>query len=94
MLDSDEVLALNAILDDAVAKSKEGDDGDPIFHDVNVEDVNPFADERTQSDVYDKLAKKGLIECSGYEDTTGRTEEYVCITPSGLDALKSMGGVH
>jgi hypothetical protein len=93
-LTSEEVQALDAILEDALVKSKEEDDGDPIFHEVNAKGVNPFADKRTQSDVYDSLAKKGLIECSGYEDLSGASEEYVCITPEGLDALKAAKGVN
>ena len=95
MLTSREVQALDAILEDAIVKSKEEDDGDPIFHEVNANDVDPFADKRTQSDVYTSLAKKGLIECSGTEDLSGsEILEYVCITPKGLDALKSAKGVN
>ena len=93
MLTSEEVQALDAILNDAIVKSKE-DDGDPVFHEVNAEGVNPFADKRTQSGVYTSLAKKGLIECSGYMDVTGKSEEYVCITPEGLEALKAAKGVN
>ena len=95
MLTSREVQALGAILEDAIVKSKEEDDGDPVFHEVNANGVNPFADKRTQSDVYASLAMKGLIECSGTEDPNGgETVEYVCITPKGLEALKAEKGVH
>ena len=95
MLTSREVQALDAILEDAIVKSKEEDDGDPVFHEVNANGVNPFADKRTQSDVYTSLAKKELIECSGTEDLSGgEIVEYVCITPKGLDALKSAKGVN
>jgi hypothetical protein len=95
VLTSEEVQALDAILNDAIVKSKEDDgDGDPVFHEVNAEGVNPFADKRTQSGVYTSLAKKGLIECSGYMDVTGKSEEYVCITPEGLEALKAAKGVN
>jgi hypothetical protein len=94
VLTSDELQALDAILDDAIVKSKDEDDGDPVFHEVDVNGVNPFADRRTQSSVYDSLAKKGLIECSGYEDTSGVEMEFVCITPEGLEALKTAKGVN
>lgn len=95
MLTSEEVQALDAILEDAIVKSKEEDDGDPIFHEVDVKGVNPFADRRTQSDVYTSLAKKGLIECSGTVDASdSEVLEYVCITPEGLEALKAAKGVN
>jgi hypothetical protein len=95
VLTSREVQALEAILEDAIVKSKEEDDGDPIFHEVSASGVNPFKDERTQSDVYTSLAMKGLIECSGTEDESGSEMlEYVCITPEGLEALKSEKGVN
>jgi hypothetical protein len=95
VLTSTEVQALDAILEDAIVKSKEEDDGDPIFHEVKANGVNPFADKRTQADVYTSLAKKGLIECSGMGDLSGgEILEYVCITPKGLDALKSAKGVN
>jgi hypothetical protein len=95
VLTSREVQALDAILEDAIVKSKEEDDGDPVFHEVNANGVNPFADKRTQSDVYTSLAKKGLIECTGTEDLSGgEILEYVCITPKGLEALKSAKGVN
>lgn len=95
MLNSNEMAALDAILDDAIVKSKE-DDGDPVYHEVASKGVNPFADRRTQSDVYTSLSKKGLIACSGEVDlTTGMiSEEYVCITPEGLEALKAAKGVN
>lgn len=93
MLNNHELQALSAILDEAIIKSKEDDDGDPIFHEVNVNDVNPFTDSCTQSDVYDDLAQKNLIEGSIFEDQNG-TEEYVCITPSGMEALISASGKH
>jgi hypothetical protein len=95
VLTSDEVRALDAILDDAMVKSKAEDDGDPVFHEVDAKGVNPFADRRMQSNVYDTLAKKGLIQCSGSEDVNGREIlEYVCITPEGLEALKVAKGVN
>lgn len=95
MLNSREVQALNAILESAIVRSREEDDGDPVFHEVNANDVNPFTDKLTQSNVYTSLAKQGLIECSGIEDQNGgEILEYVCITPKGLAALKSANGVH
>jgi hypothetical protein len=95
MLTKEEVQALDAILDGAIVKSKEEDDGDPVFHEVDVKGVNPFADGRTQSGVYDSLSKKGLIQCSGSEDEDGgEILEYVCITPEGLEALKAARGVN
>jgi hypothetical protein len=93
MLNSNENRALSAILEDAIIKSREEDDGDPIYHEVNFKDVSPFSDARTQSDVYDILASKGFIECSIFEDRNG-SEEFVCITPQGLEALKSASGTH
>jgi hypothetical protein len=93
-LNDSEVLALNAILDEAIVQSKD-DDGDPVYHDVNCESVNPFGDKQTQSDVYDILAKNGFIECSGMEDKEGnKLAEFVCITPQGIEALKAATGVH
>src|SRR5688572_19402755 len=92
VLTSEEVQALDAILEDAIVKSKEEDDGDPMFHEVDANGVNPFADRRTQSRVYTSLAKKGLIECSG--DVDSSDGEYVCITPEGLEALKAAKGVN
>lgn len=97
MLTTEEVQALAAILDDAIVKSKEEDDGNPIFHEVDVDGVNPFTDKSTLDGVYDSLAKKGLIECSGLnvDPITDEAEkEYVCITPEGLEALKSANGVN
>lgn len=96
MLTSEEVQALDAILNDAIVKSKEEDNGDPVFHEVDAKGVNPFADRRIQSGVYTSLAKKGLIECSGDVDlVSGKiSEEYVCITPKGLEALKAAKGVN
>jgi hypothetical protein len=94
VLTSDEVQALNAILEVAIIQSKD-DDGNPVFHEVDVNDANPFVDKRTQSDVYTSLAKQGLIECSGTEDPSGaEVLEYVCITAKGLEALKAVKGVH
>jgi len=91
MLTDRELQALNAILEEAIIKSKEEDDGNPIFHEVNADSVNPFDD----TEVYDSLAKKGLIECSGSEDEYGNEKlESVCITPKGLEELKSTKGVH
>lgn len=90
----DEVRALNAILEEAIVNSK-ADDGDPVLHEVEVDSVNPFNDKLTQSHVYDSLAKNGLIQCSGTEDEHGaEVLEWVCITPDGLEALKSAKGVH
>lgn len=95
MLTDEEALALNTILEDAIVRSTNEDDGDPILHEVNVCDVNPFPDAKTQSEVYVSLARKGLIECSGTEDSNGNEVlEYVCITQNGLDALKLEKGVH
>jgi hypothetical protein len=91
VLTSEEIQALDAILDDAIVKSKEVDDSDPVYHEVDAKGVNPFANRRTQSSVYDSLAKKGLIQCSGNED---EDVEYVCITPEGLEALKVAKGVN
>lgn len=94
MLTEDEVRALNAILDKAIA---EADDGDPEFQEVAAADVNPFADLITQFNLYDALSTKGFIQCSGppgdpYEDD--EEVEFVCITPTGLEALKAARGVH
>ncbi len=94
MLNKDEVQALEAILDTAIIKSKEEDDGDPVFHEVDFNDIKPPPDERTKSVVYDSLINKGLVECSIGEDATGKTWEYVCITPQGLEALKAAKGVN
>lgn len=97
MLSADEIQALGAILDAAIVNSKEEDDGDPVFYEVNAEGVNPFADKRTQSIVYDSLARKGFIECSGTNVdpvTDEAEEEFVCITPEGLEALKAAKGVN
>jgi len=91
MLTENEVLALNAILDKAI---EEADDGDPEFQEVNIKDVNPFSDEATQALVYDGLSKRGFIDGSLFEDVTGRQEEFVHITPSGIEALKATKGVH
>ena len=59
--------------------------------------VNPFGDKLTQSSVYDVLSKKGFIECSGPAgdpDEDDEDVEFVCITPTGLDALKTAKGIH
>lgn len=54
MLTSKEVQALDAILDVALIKSKEEDDGEPVFHEIEVEgNVNPFPDKSTLDGVYD-----------------------------------------
>ena len=93
-LNSREVQALNTILDSALVDSKD-DDGDPVFHEMDVDGVNPFADKSTLDDVYTSLSEKGLIQCSGTEDDNGaEILEYVCITPEGLEALKSAKGVN
>ena len=70
MLSDSEARALEAILNEAIIDSQD-DDGDPVFHDVNVKAVNPFGDRRTQSEVFTSLSKKRLIECSGMEDLSG-----------------------
>lgn len=88
-----EIQALTAILEEAIVQSRD-DDGDPVFHEVSLDSVNPFGDKVTQSNVYDSLAKQGLVECSVMEDVLGKVEEFVCITPEGLEALKSAQGVH
>lgn len=94
MLTSDEVQALDAILEEAIVQS-EGDDGDPVFQEVDVKDVNPFSDESMLDEVYTSLFKQGLIQCSGIVEENGtETLEFVCITPEGLEALKSAKGVH
>lgn len=97
MLTSKEVQALDAILNVAIVKAQEEDDGDPVFHEVNFKDVNPFKDARTQSEVYDRLAEKGLILCSGTNVdpfTDEAEEEHVCLTEEGLEALKAAKGVN
>ena len=94
MLTDSEVRALNAILDKAIA---EADDGDPEFQEVAAVGVNPFDDKLTQSKVYDDLSRKGFIQCSGPAgdpDEDDEDVEFVCITPAGLDALKTAKGVH
>lgn len=95
-LTHEEVQALEAILEEAIVKSKEDDgDDDPVFHEVDFVSVNPFGDALLQSDVYDSLAKKGLIECSVMEEfRSGKVTEFVCITAAGYEALKSAKGVH
>lgn len=94
-LTASEVLALNAILEVAIVVSKEEDDGDPIYHDVDVARVNPFEDMSTLDAVHDRLAKHGLIECSGeVDDQDEEIPKWVCITPQGLEALKTAKGVH
>lgn len=94
MIPERELLALEAILNEAIVKSTEEDDGDPVFHEVDVSLVNPFPDRQTQNEVYENLAKQGLIEGSIMEDSIGNVTEFVCITPNGLEALKSAQGVH
>lgn len=95
MLTNEELQALDAILDEAIVRSQAEDNGDPVFQEVDVLRVNPFADSRKQSDVFESLAKKGLIECSGLLDSDGsEAAEQVCITPAGLDALKQTKGVN
>jgi hypothetical protein len=93
-LTSEEVQALDAILEEAIAQSSE-DDGDPVFQEVKVNDVNPFTDEKTLDEVYTDLSKQGFIQCSGPEDENGNEVlEFVCITPEGLEALKAAKRVH
>jgi hypothetical protein len=91
MLTEYEVMALSAILDKAI---EEAEDGDPEFQEVSAKDVNPFGDPAALMVVYERLAKSGFVECSLFEDVTGKHEEYVCITPSGIQALKATSGVH
>jgi len=87
--------ALDSILEEAIIKSKEDDDGDPVYHEVSVDAASPFADKRTLLEVYTSLAQKELIQCSGTEDDDGaEILDYVCITPKGLEALKSAKGVN
>lgn len=88
----DEILALSAILEEAIAQT--GDEVDPVFEEVDCAAVNPFGDGKMQSDVYDNLAKYGYIECSIMEDALGKVTEFVCITPQGYEALKAAKGVH
>ena len=65
MLNNAEIHALKAILDAAIiAIRQEGDDGDPVYHEVNINEVNPFHHKRVQSDVYDRLSEKGFIDGS------------------------------
>ena len=95
MLIEDEVKALSAILDKAI---EEADDGDPEFQEVALKDVNPFGDHAALMVVYGPLSKNGFIQCSGplgdpLEDDDSLVE-YVCITPSGVQALKAASGVH
>lgn len=90
MLTNRELQALNAILEEAMIRSKEDDDGDPIFHEVSVEAINPL-----DAATYTSLTNKGLIQCSGTENENGDdTLEYVCITKEGLEAIKAANGVH
>lgn len=78
MLTDRDLLALTAILEEAIIKSQQEDDGDPIFHEISVNSVNPFDSELIQSEVYASLGKKGLIQCSGSEDESGNEMlEYV-----------------
>ncbi len=95
MLTEYEVKALSAILDKAI---EDADDGDPEFQEVAVKDVNPFGDHAALMVVYGHLSKNGFIECSGpagdsMEDDDSLVE-HVCITPSGIEALKAAKGVH
>ena len=92
-LTHNEIQALHAILEEAIVQSKD-DDGDPVFHEVNFDTVKPFDDKLTQSNVYDGLAKRDYIQCGVMEDVLGKVEEFVCITPAGLEALKTARGVH
>lgn len=91
MLTNDDVMALTAILDKAL---EEAEDGDPEYQDVNINDVNPFPDAAMQALVYGGLSKRNFIDCSVFEDVTGKQEEFVHITPAGIEALKSAKGVH
>lgn len=56
MLDDTEVTALEAILDSAIIKSQEEDDGDPVCNDVSIDIVNPLADKLVQANVYASLS--------------------------------------
>lgn len=93
MLTSKEIKALDAILAEAVDKSAAEDDGDPVYHEVLLTDVNPFPDKVIQSEVYDSLSKKGMIDGS-IMDPGGDPIEWVCITQDGYDALLSARGTH
>lgn len=92
MLNNAEIHALKSILDAAIIASRQdGDDGDPVYHEVNINEVNPFHHKRVQSDVYDRLSEKGFIDGSITQFGDGAEEEHVCITPRGLEALKLSG---
>lgn len=91
MLTDDEVKALTAILDKAF---EEAEDGDPEYQEVNIKDVNPFLDAAMQALVYGGLSKRDFIDGSVFEDVTGKQEEFVHITPAGIEALKAAKGVH
>jgi|GEM_PF-3504972 len=95
MINDKELEILNALLDKAMILSKEGITADPENHEVAVKDLKIFNDDVLESKVFDDLAIKGLIECSGNEDENGNELlEYVSITPEGLKAIKSIKGVH
>jgi hypothetical protein len=95
MLDDSELQMLSAILEEALIQSKERNDVDLEYHEIDVNNLNIFNDKLIESQVYDSLAMKDFIECSGYEDEKGdEILEYVSITPKGLVALKSLKGVH
>lgn len=91
MLTEDEIKALTAIFDKAF---EEAEDGDPEYQEVNIKDVNPFPDAASQALVYEALGKRDLIGGSILEDVTGEHEEFVHLTPEGVQALKAAKGVH
>lgn len=91
MFTEDEVKALTAILDKAF---EEAEDGDPEYQEVNIKDVNPFPDVASLALVYEALGKRDLIGSSILEDVTGKHEEFVHLTPEGVQALKAAKGVH
>lgn len=95
ILSNHEIMGLNAILEVAIYKSHDEDDGDPAYHEVRVIEIPSFADADIQSNVYTSLAAQGFIQFSGTEDEIGNEIlEYVCITQPGIDALKLEVGVH
>lgn len=93
MLTSNEIKALDAILAEAVDKSAAEDDGDPLYHEVLLTDVNPFPDKVTQKKVYESLSQKGLIDGSVYMHM-GTEEEFVCITQQGYEAFLAASAPH
>ena len=93
MLTSDEIKALSAILAKATDKSAEEDDGDPVFHEVRLLEVNPFPSKHIQAEVYEGLSRKGFIDGSVYMHM-GTEEEFVCITQQGYEAFLASSAPH